>query len=188
MCQGIGCEDAQGRAITLEFETFYLINTYVPNSGQNLKFKDRRLAWDKAMKEHLAKLQSKKPIIWTGDLNVAILDFDVYDGETNKIRRKSPGFTPYEREKFRNLVKELDLIDSYRHFHPKDRESHFTFFTKRSRGSDMKKENKGWRLDYFVVSKSLINIIEDVQVRKDEDCSDHVPLILTMKDPNVALS
>ena len=186
--KGIGCEDGQGRAITLEYDQFYLINTYVPNSGQNLKFKKRRLAWDVAMKKWIDDLQKKKPIIWTGDLNVAILDFDVYDGETNKKRCKSPGFTPYERENFRNLCDELSLIDSYRHLYPDEREKHYTFFSARARGHNMKKENKGWRLDYFMVSKNLINIIDDVQIRKDKSCSDHVPLILLMKDPNVALS
>eukprot|EP01084_Bolivina_argentea_P078651 142734_1 len=148
--RGIGSADGEGRAITLEFDRFYLINTYVPNSGQGLKFKTKRLKWDEAMKQWIKDLQEKKPVIWTGDLNVAILDFDVYDGETNKNRKKSPGFTPYERENFRNILDELDLVDSYRHLYPKERDNHFTFFTKRSRATDMKKANKGWRLDYFV--------------------------------------
>eukprot|EP00484_Ammonia_sp_Unknown_P022942 CAMPEP_0197035000 /NCGR_PEP_ID=MMETSP1384-20130603/12907_1 /TAXON_ID=29189 /ORGANISM="Ammonia sp." /LENGTH=360 /DNA_ID=CAMNT_0042464987 /DNA_START=135 /DNA_END=1217 /DNA_ORIENTATION=- len=186
--KGIGCQDGEGRAITLEFDKFYLVNTYVPNSGQNLKFKKRRLEWDAAMKDWLQKLQATKPIIWTGDLNVAILDFDVYDGETNKKREKTAGFTPYERENFRKLTDELTLVDSYRHFYPNEREKHYTFFTARARGTNMKKENKGWRLDYFMVSKSLINIVDDVQIRKEKACSDHVPLILMMKDPKVALS
>ena len=119
---------------------------------------------------------------------VAILDFDVYDGETNKKRDKTPGFTPYERENFRNLCDELSLIDSYRHFYPNERSKHYTFFSARARGHNMKQENKGWRLDYFMVSKNLINIIDDVEIRKSKSCSDHVPLILLMKDPDVALS
>eukprot|EP00483_Globobulimina_turgida_P000773 UN00773 len=80
------------------------------------------------MKKYLNALQAKKPVIWTGDLNVAILDFDVYDGETNKKRCKTPGFTPYERENFRNLCAELNLVDSYRHLYAKERVNHFTFF------------------------------------------------------------
>eukprot|EP00485_Elphidium_margaritaceum_P000235 CAMPEP_0202695830 /NCGR_PEP_ID=MMETSP1385-20130828/9305_1 /ASSEMBLY_ACC=CAM_ASM_000861 /TAXON_ID=933848 /ORGANISM="Elphidium margaritaceum" /LENGTH=369 /DNA_ID=CAMNT_0049351907 /DNA_START=135 /DNA_END=1244 /DNA_ORIENTATION=+ len=182
--KGIGCEDMQGRAITLEFERFYLVNTYVPNSGQQLKFKQRRLNWDKAMKKWLTALQLKKPVIWTGDLNVAVLDFDVYDGETNKQRAKSAGFTPYERDNFRKLRDELGLVDAYRHFYPNEREQHYTFFTARQ---NLKKQNRGWRLDYFMVSKTLINIVDDVQIRRDKECSDHVPLILMMKDPNEAL-
>ena len=165
-----------------------MVNTYVPNSGQNLKFKKRRIAWDKQMNEHLKNLQNKKPVIWTGDLNVAILDFDVYDGETNKNRCKTAGFTPYERENFRNMLDEINLIDSYRHFYPSEKKNHFTFFTARSFRGNMKDQNKGWRLDYFIVSKQIINIIDDIQIRRDKSCSDHVPLVLTMKDPNVALS
>lgn len=184
--RGIGSEsDGQGRALTVEYERFYLVNTYVPNSGQNLKFKKRRLEWDTKMKEWLTELQTKKPVIWTGDLNVAILDFDVYDGETNKAREKTAGFTKYERDNFRKLSKELDLVDSYRHFYPKEREKHFTFFS--ARGKGMKDRNLGWRLDYFMVSKQLVNILEDVEVQKEKAYSDHVPLVLTMKHPDVAL-
>eukprot|EP01083_Nonionella_stella_P032243 88273_1 len=164
--RGIGYMDGEGRAITVEYDKFYLINTYVPNSGQKLKFKEKRVDWDKYMKKWLKKMQNNKPIIWTGDLNVAFLDFDVYDGETNKNRKKSPGFTPYERENFKNIKNECGLIDTFRHFYPKEREKHFTFFSNRSRGTDMKKENRGWRLDYFMVSKNIINIIDDVQIRK----------------------
>ena len=183
--RGIGSSDGEGRALTLEYDKFYLVNTYVPNSGQNLKFKKRRLEWDEAMKKWLSDLQEKKPVIWTGDLNVAILDFDVYDGETNKSRKRTAGFTPYERENFRTLTEELGLVDSYRHFYPKEREKHYTFFS--TRGKGMKENNKGWRLDYFMVSKTLVNILEDVEVKKEKAYSDHVPLVLTMKHPDIAL-
>jgi len=183
--RGIGSVDGEGRALTLEFDKFFLVNTYVPNSGQNLKFKQRRLEWDVAMKRWLSDLQDRKPVIWTGDLNVAILDFDVYDGETNKARKKTPGFTPYERDNFRKLSEELDLVDSYRHFHPAEREKHYTFFSQRGRA--MKDQNKGWRLDYFMVSRQIVNILEDVEVRREKAYSDHVPLVLTMKHPDVAL-
>jgi len=136
--KGFGCEDAQGRSIILEFEKYYLINTYVPNSGEKLKFKDRRLAWDNKFKTYLKSLQDKKPIIWTGDLNVAIENYDVYDGETNKNREKTAGFTPYERKNFRTLLNELKLIDSYRKFYPQARKEAFTFWT--ARGGSMKKK------------------------------------------------
>jgi len=182
---GIGCDDAQGRAITLEFDKFYLINTYVPNSGDGLQFKSRRLEWDKKMLAFIKNLQTKnKSIIWTGDLNVAIENYDVYDGETNKNREKTAGFTPYERSNFRDLLNTLQLVDSYRVLYPNVRREAFTFFSVRGGG---KKNGNGWRLDYFIVSKPIVPLINDIQIRRDTECSDHVPLVLTMKNPDVHL-
>jgi len=117
-------------------------------------------------------------VIWTGDLNVAIEDYDVYDGETNSKREQTAGFTPYERKNFRDLLTKLNMKDSYRQLYPDARQEAFTFFT--TRGKAMKENNAGWRLDYFVVSADLMPKISDVTIQKDVTCSDHVPLILTI--------
>jgi len=178
--KGIGCEDKQGRAIAIEYEKFYLVNTYVPNSGEKLKFKDRRLKWDHRMVEFLKGLQEKKPVIWTGDLNVAVEDYDVYDGETNAKRVMTAGFTTYERDNFRNLLKTLDMKDSYRQLYPNARSEAYTFFTMRGK-KNLKNENLGWRLDYFVMSSSLMPNVKDVVIRREVNISDHVPLILTVE-------
>merc|ERR1719373_138695 len=115
---GFGCMDDQGRCITAEFEQFYVVGTYTPNSGQNLKFADRRKEWDTAFREYITRLKGEKPVLWTGDLNVAVLNCDVYDGETNKGRKKSAGFTDYERTFFRDFLIQEDLVDVYREFYP----------------------------------------------------------------------
>ncbi|ETO23385.1 exodeoxyribonuclease III [Reticulomyxa filosa] len=145
--KGIGCEDAQGRAITAEFEKFYLVGTYVPNSGEKLKFAARRAAWDQQMFKFLDQLQkTNKPVIWTGDLNVAIGDCDVYDGDTNPLRPTCAGFTPQERSNFAFLLdrqkrhtsdhfisfayaftQQLNMKDSYRQLHPNTRREAYTF-------------------------------------------------------------
>jgi len=187
--KGHGVCDDQGRVITLEYPRFYLCHCYVPNSGEGkhipnkgkkLKFEDRRKEWDIQMRKHLETLLSKKPLIWTGDLNVAIQDFDVFDGETNKNRPRGAGFTPYERANFGNLVNDLKLHDVYREFYPTEKSSHYTFWSMRSRARPV---NKGWRLDYFVVTKEVLDAVKTIEVRKQFDenelvLSDHVPLVL----------
>jgi len=178
--KGIGASDNEGRAITLEFEKFFLVNTYVPNSGEGLKFESRRKAWDTKMKAHLEALSKKKSVIWTGDLNVAIQDFDVYDGETNKRRCKSPGFTPYERKNFGEMCSDIPLVDVYRDYYPTKKNT-FTFFSYRG---NMRPTNRGWRLDYFCVSKELMPSINSIEIRKEAKLSDHLPLVLSMKDLN----
>merc|ERR1711908_170269 len=137
------------------------------------------------MKESLEKLKSTgKGVIWTGDLNVAILDFDVYDGETNKQRKKTAGFTPYERENFRNICGSVDLVDVFREFYP-DEKNIFTFFS--YRGKDLKGKNNGWRLDYFMATQDLVPLVNKVEIHRDRALSDHVPTVLYMQDPNVHL-
>jgi len=192
--KGHGVWDNQGRVITLEYPSFYLCHCYVPNSGEGthlphkgrkLKFEDRRKAWDVQMMKHLKSLTSKKPTIWTGDLNVAIQDFDVFDGETNKKRSQGAGFTPYERTNFGEMVRDLQLHDVYREFYPEERSTHYTFWSFRSRARPV---NKGWRLDYFVVTKDVLDAVKTIEIRKQFEgtelaLSDHVPLIMCF-DPN----
>lgn len=173
--------DKEGRIITLEYKKFYFINTYVPNSGMsNLKFKNRRLNWNKHFKIFVEELTKKKPIIWTGDMNVARFDYDVYDGETNSQRKKSAGFTDYERFDFKITLEEANLIDVKHHLYPnmKPRDT-YTFWS--WRGKNMKENGKGWRIDYFIVSSKLKSKLKSMKTLQQYTFSDHCPIILETK-------
>jgi exodeoxyribonuclease III len=172
--------DKEGRALTIEFDTFFLVGTYVPNSGEDLQFAAKRASWDACMASHLASLRTRgKHVIWTGDLNVAYLDYDVYDGDTNGQRCKSAGFTPEERAAF-HAVLLSGMVDVYRAFYPLTREDAVTFWSYRF---SMRSKNKGWRLDYFVVNEDLIPFISEIVNQKEVDMSDHVPLKLVLHSP-----
>ena len=175
--EGIGIKkhDQEGRVITLEFEKFYLISCYTPNAGEGLKRIDYRVKeWDKDFFEYINKLKDKKDIILTGDLNVAKDEIDIYD---TKGKEKMPGFTKLERNSFSGFL-DLGYIDTFRNLH-KD-EKKFSFFSKRGKG--MKEDNKGWRLDYFIVNENAKNIkvIESDMLEKSQyNSSDHIPLVFT---------
>ena len=173
-------EELEGRAITVEYDNYVLINTYTPNSGQGLKFKQKRLNWNASMTRYIANLrenENEKPVIWTGDLNCAYHDYDVYDGETNTQRKKTPGFTPYERAHFGQIL-ESGMIDAYRQLYPDARKEAYTFFSIRGK---MKPSLRGWRLDYYLLSPNLKERVIDVENIQSCDLSDHTPLILTLK-------
>ncbi|MES1908616.1 MAG: hypothetical protein MHM6MM_001517 [Cercozoa sp. M6MM] len=175
--------DDDGRALTFEFDTFYLVHTYVPNAGEGLKFMKRRETWNKKMTEHVNKLRKTKPVMWTGDLNVAVLDFDVYDGETNRARAKSAGFTPQERSHLKTMLNEHGWVDAFRKLYPKKRGTDcFTFYSIRGRG---RPKGRGWRLDYFLCSDNeLADLISDVVIHSDDGgMSDHLPLECIMATP-----
>eukprot|EP01027_Heterolobosea_sp_BB2_P022887 GEZU01033772.1.p1 GENE.GEZU01033772.1~~GEZU01033772.1.p1 ORF type:complete len:415 (-),score=116.28 GEZU01033772.1:73-1317(-) len=170
---GIAKHDGEGRTITLEFEQFYLINTYVPNSGEKLdRLKYRTEEWDVDFAKYVKGLQEKKPVVWTGDLNVAILDIDVHSPKT---LTKCAGFTPQERASFRKMVTDCDLVDSFRHFYPNTKNM-FSYWSYRSKA---KLKNAGWRLDYFMVSKSLVEkeVLADSYILPLWDGSDHGPIV-----------
>jgi len=118
----------------------------------------------------------------TGDLNVAYRAMDVYDGDHNKARQQTPGFAAYERANFGNIVQTDQWVDSWVHLHGdkdnNDNPQHCTFWSRRS---NMKSKNKGWRLDYFVITPSLVPHLHAVEIRKAENVSDHVPIVLTLK-------
>jgi exodeoxyribonuclease III len=173
---GIGVKehDQEGRVITMEYETFYLINAYVPNSGQELeRLGYRTTDWEKCMFEYLVNLEKLKPIIWTGDLNCAFLDIDVYDPKKCK---KVAGFTDEERAVFKQYF-DHGLIDVYRHFYP-TKSDVFSYYGYRHA---MKSQNKGWRLDYFLVSNVLKVKLVDSTILKECEGSDHVPILLKIK-------
>ena len=180
---GIGCLDDEGRSITVEYEKFYLVNTYVANSNRGV---ERRQEWDMCMLMHLLALQTKKPVIWTGDLNVAIREVDVYDGN-KKARSYCPCFLPFERNNLANLLNILEMTDVFRKLYPDARKKEcFTFYT--NRGRDAKGRGNGWRLDYFITSKQIVDIITGFEIHTNESFSDHVPILLQLKeDPDKLL-
>jgi len=167
---GIGCgeHDKEGRVITAEFDRFYLVANYVPNAGQGLKRLDYRInKWDKKMVEYLNSLKEKKGVIWCGDLNVAHKDIDIF---RTKGMEKRAGFTPQERSNFGKFLAS-GWVDTFRHQNPKLKK--FSYFSLRS---NARKENRGWRLDYFVVNKEFHKHVKDSRILSEIEGSDHVPL------------
>ena len=168
--------DNEGRVITLEFENFYLIACYTPNAGEGLKRLDYRIdEWDKDFFDFIKKLNEKKDIILCGDLNVAYEDIDIYEP---KGHERSPGFTKKEKDSFKKFLN-MGFVDTFRNKFPQLKK--FSFFTKR--GKDMKKDNKGWRLDYFVVNdKAKFNVIDSDMIDKFKyNSSDHIPIYLNIE-------
>lgn len=166
--------DTEGRVITLEFEEFYLVNVYVPNSGEELKRLDYRMKWEDDFREFLVELKEKKSVVLCGDLNVAHQEIDIKNPKTN---RKSAGFTDEERGKFTELLK-AGYIDSFRYLYP-DREGAYSWWSYRFKARE---RNAGWRIDYFLVSEKLREKIESAQIYSDIYGSDHAPVELILKE------
>lgn len=166
--------DNEGRVITLEFEKYYLVHVYTPNSGESLQRLDYRVKeWDIMFRKYLKNLQKNKKIIVCGDLNVANEDIDIHSPKTNKM---SAGFTNQERESFKQHLDELKLVDTYRYINPTKVEYSYWSYRFNSR-----KKNKGWRIDYFLVSESLKNNITKAKILTDVMGSDHAPVMLSIK-------
>ncbi len=164
--------DTEGRIITLEYDTFYFINCYVPNSQGADKRKDYRAEWDVQLYMHLLKLGKEKPVVVCGDFNVSLNDDDIYEG-SNWQEINAQGFLSEERD---NLIKILDggFVDTYRLLHP-DNRGKFTWWSNRLH---KRKENKGWRLDYFFVSDDLAAKIQEAEILDTIYGSDHCPITL----------
>ncbi|KAF6204889.1 hypothetical protein GE061_019053 [Apolygus lucorum] len=162
--------DEEGRVITAEYEKFYLVTTYVPNSGQGLKTLPKRMEWDKIFLSYLKELDAKKPVILCGDLNVAHQEIDLANPKTNT---KSAGFTKEERENMTALLKE-GFVDSFRQLYP-EKTGCYTFWTYMG---NARSRNTGWRLDYFVLSERLMDQVCDVTIRNKVLGSDHCPVTL----------
>ena len=166
--------DKEGRMITLEYDKFYLVACYTPNAGEGLKRVDYRVKeWDKDFFEYINGLKNKKDVIFTGDLNVARENIDIFDP---KGKEKLPGFSKMEKESFNNFLSQ-GFVDTFRDLHPKEQK--YSFFSKRTKG---KESNKGWRLDYFIINKDAKNIVvkESNMLDKDKyNASDHIPIIFT---------
>ena len=169
---GIGIEehDQEGRVITLEFEEFYLITVYTPNSKRELERLDYRMVWEEAFKNHLKKLDANKPLIICGDLNVAHKEIDLKNPSTN---RRNAGFTDEERDKMTKLL-DAGFIDTYRYLYP-DEVDAYTWWSYMGRARE---RNTGWRIDYFVVSERLKDKLEDAQIHANIMGSDHCPVVL----------
>lgn len=172
---GIGIEehDQEGRVITLEFEDFYFVTVYTPNSQSELARLDYRMQWETDFLAYLKRLEEKKPLVFCGDLNVAAEEIDLKNPKTN---RKNAGFTDEERDKFRTL-KASGFIDTFRYFYP-DQEGIYSWWSYRF---SARKKNAGWRIDYFVVSEVLKDRLEDAKILTEVMGSDHCPVELDMK-------
>ncbi|MFP4656016.1 MAG: exodeoxyribonuclease III [Candidatus Woesearchaeota archaeon] len=168
--------DNEGRIITAEFESFFLVTVYTPNSQRDLARLDYRMRWEDDFRRFLKELEKKKPVIVCGDMNVAHKEIDIARPGNNKTTKSKPGnagFTDQERNKFSELL-ESGFIDTFRHFYP-ERKDAYTWW---SYMFNARAKNVGWRLDYFCVSKSLKDRLRDSEILDDVIGSDHCPIIL----------
>ena len=171
---GIGIEehDKEGRVITLEFEEFFLVNCYTPNSKRELERLSYRMIWEDEMRKYLLNMNKTKPVIMCGDLNVAHEEIDLKNPKTN---RGNAGFTDEEREKMTKLL-QAGFTDSFRYLYP-TKENCYTWW---SYMFHAREKNVGWRIDYFIVSKSMENKIKESTIYADILGSDHCPVGLTI--------
>jgi exodeoxyribonuclease III len=158
----------EGRVITLEYDSFYLLNVYVPNSGQELKRLDYRKEWDAHLAEYIHELDAKKPVVFTGDLNVAHEPIDLARPDQNY--NKTAGYTQVEIDGFKNFLK-LGLIDTFRQKYPE--RIQYSYWSQRFRARE---NNLGWRIDYFLVSERWINRVKDSFILDQIQGSDHCPV------------
>lgn len=170
---GIDVHDHEGRVITLEFEKFYMITVYTPNSQDELKRLDYRMQWEDDFLAYLKNLEKNKPVIVCGDLNVAHKEIDLKNPKTN---RKNAGFTDEERSKFTALT-EAGLTDTFRYFYP-ELEGAYSWWSYRFHARE---KNAGWRIDYFLTSNSLNDTLKDAVIYKDVFGSDHCPVGLMLE-------
>ena len=172
---GIGIEehDKEGRVITLEFEKFYMVNVYTPNSKRELERLDYRMIWENEMRKYLLHLNEKKPVIMCGDLNVAHEEIDLKNPKTN---RHNAGFTDEEREKMTELLNS-GFTDSFRYLYP-NKEEAYSWWSYMGRARE---KNIGWRIDYFLVSNDIKENIKEAKIFPEIYGSDHCPVGLEIK-------
>ena len=162
-----GDDSKEGRVITLEYEDFYFVCAYVPNSKEKLARLDFRMEWEDHLRNHLLKLNEKKPVIYTGDLNVAHEEIDIKNPDTN---HQNAGFSDEERAKFTELLN-AGFKDTFRELYPE--KVKYSWWSYRF---NARKNNAGWRIDYFVVSNNLMDKVEDSLIYDDIYGSDHCPV------------
>lgn len=172
---GIGIEkhDKEGRVITLEYDKYYMVNVYTPNSQNELARLDYRMEWEEAFKAYLKKLEENKPVIVCGDMNVAHNEIDLKNPKTN---RKNAGFTDEERGKFTDLL-DAGFIDTFRYFYP-DMKDIYSWWSYRF---SARAKNAGWRIDYFLVSEALKGNLVDAKIHTEIMGSDHCPIELDIE-------
>lgn len=175
---GIGDRDREeeGRSIILEYEDFYLVNVYTPNSKRDLSRLPYRLQWEEEIREYLLELNSVKPVIYCGDLNVAHQEIDLKNAKSNV---GNSGFTDEEREKMTKLL-QSGFVDSFRYLYPEKTDS----YTWWSYMSKVREKNIGWRIDYFIVSEQLKEQIVEAEIHSHVLGSDHCPVLLKMSNLN----
>ena len=171
---GIGIEehDQEGRVITCEFEDFYFVTVYTPNSQNELKRLDYRMRWEDDFRAYLKALDEKKPVVVTGDMNVAHAEIDLKNPKSN---RKNAGFTDEERGKFTELL-DAGFIDTFRYFYPDQEDLPWWSYRFKAR-----EKNAGWRIDYFCVSERMKDRLSDAKILTDIYGSDHCPVCLELK-------
>ena len=172
---GIGIEehDQEGRVITLEFEKFFLVNCYTPNSKRELERLEYRQVWEDEFRKYLVNLDNKKPVILCGDLNVAHKEIDLKNPSLN---HHNAGFTDEEREKMTKLL-EAGFTDSFRYMYP-DKEGEYSWW---SYMFHAREKNAGWRIDYFIVSNKIKDKIQDAKIHQEIFGSDHCPVELDIE-------
>ncbi len=172
---GIGIEehDKEGRIITLEYEKFYIVDCYTPNAKRELERLEYRMVWEDEIRKYLKRLDNKKPVIYCGDLNVAHNEIDLKNPKSN---RGNAGFTDEERGKMTELL-QSGFTDSFRYLYPNKEESYSWW----SYMGHAREKNIGWRIDYFIVSKSIESKIEEASIYEEIFGSDHCPVGLQIK-------
>ena len=160
--------DKEGRVITLEMEKFYLVTVYTPNSQDGLKRLEYRMEWEEEFRKYLLELEKKKPVIVCGDLNVAHKEIDLKNPKTN---RKNAGFTDEEREKFTILL-DSGFTDTFRYFYP-DKTEIYSWWSYRFQA---RAKNAGWRIDYFLASSRINDLLESATIHTEIFGSDHCPV------------
>ncbi len=169
---GVDIHDHEGRVITLEYEDFFLVTAYVPNSQDGLRRLDYRMTWEDDFRNYLLGLDQKKPVILCGDLNVAHEEIDLKNPKTN---HQNPGFTDEEREKMSVLLSQ-GFTDSFRYKYPEQVTYSWWSYRFQARA-----KNTGWRIDYFIISDRLRERMEDATIHTEIYGSDHCPVELTLK-------
>jgi exodeoxyribonuclease-3 len=169
---GVGSDvsEAEGRILTLEFEEFFLVNAYTPNSQRDLARIGYRLDWEDRILQYLKELDARKPVIFCGDLNVAHKEIDLKNPKSNL---GNSGFTVEERGKMSQLL-DAGFIDSFRHFYP-EQEGAYTWWSYMSK---VRERNIGWRIDYFIVSKTISDRLLGAEIHSNVMGSDHCPILL----------
>lgn len=165
---GIDEHDKEGRVVTLEYDNFYLVTVYTPNSQDELRRLDYRMTWEDAFRDYLCRLDAHKPVVVCGDMNVAHKEIDLKNPKSN---RRNAGFTDEEREKFGTLL-DAGFTDTFRHFYP-DREGIYSWWSYRFQA---RAKNAGWRIDYFLTSKRLDDKLVSADIHTEIFGSDHCPV------------